>query len=82
MSDNNHESQYAKEKRNSMIMAFSIAAVANIALSYVKIDVWWGKFIFEVAARIAALLISGAMIYELILRVKYGYGRNKIKKVC
>jgi len=64
------ESQYSKAKKDSMIYAFSISIIICIPLSYVSIDVWWGKLMFEMATKTTLLLLSWKVIYEWLLNRK------------
>jgi len=64
------ESQYSKAKKESMVYAFSISIIICIPLSYVSIEVWWGKLMFEMATKTALLFFSWKGIYEWILKYK------------
>lgn len=66
----NGESQYSKAKNDSIVLAFSISAIVNIALAYVNISIWWGKMLFEVFSKLLVFLVSWKILSDIILKIK------------
>lgn len=66
----NSESEYSKAKNESIVLAFSISTVINIALAYVNIKIWWGKMLFEVFSKLIVFFASWKIISEFILKIK------------